>query len=869
MLLAALAAGAVPSARAADFACRAEVNRTSVPRGNNVILTVTAEGDVSLSAEFTLPAIDGVKVFRSGTNQSVSFVNGVTNTTIAKTFYLQVEKDKDFVIPPVAVVSQGETCRTEPIAINVTAGQGGADIPVTDTGNRTATTDPVDNLQVSGAVGGRAGDDIFITLETDQQEVWAGQQVLLIFKYFRRIQPWNNPQYTPPRTEGFWREDLGEDRNYRQMVQGRSYTVTEIRYALFPSRTGDLEIQPAELAFPDQGLDRFFSSRRRGGPRVLRTEPVTIRVRELPAPRPADFSGLVATHVRLTAQPGRTEVPRGEPFDLKVALVSDGFLKGFDHLAVPEPVDARQHDAGNDFSTRMENGRLFSRIDVEKVVVPGRDGALILPPVSVTWFDAVEGKFTTSTTRERTIKVLPSDLPYDDESTSGFLRTAVSRLGQDLIFIHRAPDHLAYGSVSLGGSPAWWLGLLLPVAGLGAWRLYLNWARARNRDPVGRRRRLALKISLGHLDAAAAAADAATRLAGVDRAVTGYVADHLNLPAASIGTGQVLDFCEGLGEDDTGRALCDILARCDGARFGGDRGGVDESLTAEAATLLKALDAKVTEGRRRSAADRGLHTSLWAVALLPLVLAAGSAQAAPDPLQLMAEANQAYTEGDLDQALEKYLAVRAAGVNDAVLHFNLGNTHARRGDLGLAVASYLRAQRLDPRDRDIRTNLHYVRTHLKDLELGNPSLPLFIAQFAGLARALTVREWGAVLVILVWLLSALLAWGWYREGFSDPLRRAGLVLAAILVLTVSITVWRWYGEEVRQRAVVVVAEASVYSGPAETFPVMFQVHDGLTVHLEAERGEWRRINLGGKSLGWLPAASLEAVNLQVPEPQGR
>ena len=124
-----LSLGPPDPAAAAGFSCGATVNRTSVPRGDNVILTVTAEGAVSLSAEFLLAEIPGVQVFRSGTNQSVSFVNGTTHTTISKTYYLRVESGADFVIPPVEVLSQGETCRTEAIAVKVTAGHGSTGIP--------------------------------------------------------------------------------------------------------------------------------------------------------------------------------------------------------------------------------------------------------------------------------------------------------------------------------------------------------------------------------------------------------------------------------------------------------------------------------------------------------------------------------------------------------------------------------------------------------------------------------------------------------------------------------------------------------------------------------------------------------------------
>ena len=70
---------------------------------------------------------------------------------------------------------------------------------------------------------------------------------------------------------------------------------------------------------------------------------------------------------------------------------------------------------------------------------------------------------------------------------------------------------------------------------------------------------------------------------------------------------------------------------------------------------------------------------------------------------------------------------------------------------------------------------------------------------------------------------------------------------------------RWYEERVRDTAVVVVEEAEVRSGPATTFPVVFRIHDGLTLVIRGERDGWARIGLGGDWVGWVPAGALERV----------
>ena len=849
-------------ALAGDIQCRAEVNRTSVPQGETVSLTVTAEGDVSWSADFLMPEIEGVQVFGGGTNQSVTYVNGRTMTTVSRSYFLKVDTDQDFVIDAITISSDKNSCQTKPMTIKVTspASTAPAQIPPSQTGNRVARPNESE-ANVKGKSGGQVGDDIFITLEADADEVWVGQQITLSFKYFRRIQPWNNPQFKAPRTGGFWREDLGQERRFRSVVQGRTYNVTEIRYALFPTRTGDLTIEPAELSFPDQGLDRFFSSRRRRGPRTLRTDPVVVTVKPLPSTQPADFSGLVASEVRLEGVVDRESVPRGEPVDWKVQLVSDGFLKGFDGLVVPTPEGARTHDAGESFSTQIENNHLLSAITVEKVIVPGKEGVLNVPRVELSWFDTKSGLFRTALSPRRRIMVNPSNLPYLPEEDSGFLRSEVARLAQDLAFIHSVPDRLHMGSWSPFSSGFWWSLLLLPAVLLAGWRLYLVRLSAERRNPEARRRRQALRVATATLEKVAAEADPIAQLALVARALSGFVADCRNVPPASIGPAELGAFCTVNGADDLGLRLQGIMELTETGRFGGfanpNLQGTDSdgpTLAQETIGLLEDLFKLVSPAGslgKSVGKTRGVVAGLFTVALT-LTLFSGSVRAEADPVRLMSEANQAYTEGELDKTLSLYLEVVELGVQDPVLYFNLGNTYARRGELGRAVAHYLRAQRLDPRDPDISRNLAWVRSHIADLELGEHKLPLFIAQFVWLARYFTVREWSFALVLLVWILAGMIAWGWYRDEFSDGLRRTCLLTGAMLLMVLAVFAWRWHGQEVRAQAVVIAREVSVHSGPEDSFPVLFKVHDGLTVFLEGRQPGWVRISLGGESLGWLP-----------------
>ncbi len=856
----------VPAAATGAISCRAQLDKTTARQGDVVVMTVTAEGDIGWSADFELPTMRGVNIAGGGTSQSVSLINGRTRASVSRTYYLTVTADKDVTIGPVIVSAGQDHCATEAMTIKVSPGTGGQAIPPAVTGNRLprqGSTGDEARSQAQGR-GGKPGDDVFITLQADRTEAYVGQQIILTFSYWRRIQPWNNPTYTPPRTEGFWREDLGTERNFSKVIQGRNYSVTQVRYALFPTRSGDLVVEPAELRFAGDVFDRFFGTGgRRGGPRVLRTDPVTIKVHEVPTPLPAGFSGLVASDLQLQCRVDRDSVQTGNPVSLKVTLTADGFLKGFSGLKIRAPAGAKLHDAADSFETDISTGRLVGHIEVEKILVPQKAGIMQVPPIELVWFDAGAERFRTAVATVQPVSVGGQDLVVEEGESSGFVRSGLTRLGNDLAFIHPVPRRLHRCGHGLVGGFLWWVLLGLPVMLLILLKLYFEQVSAAGRDPHLRRRKRAWAEARRLLKESQKAGDPAEACTFLAQSVRGYVADRTGIEAAEVARETILEFTSGRVLPQVGERLVEILELCDSVRFGGvDAVRVREMVT-EAGHLLEKLE------KNRSVSSRAGIDGTALVLALSILAASGFGSAAlraqtPDPLQLMAEGNQAYTAGDLDQAAQAYLEAGKLGVDDAALHFNLGNTYARQGQLGKAVACYLRARRLAPRDRDIDRNLAWVRANIRDVELTKQELPLFIAQIAAAVGFLTLDQWGVMVLVLVWILCLFGAWCLWHEVRADARRRILVAGVAVLVMAAGATGWRYYQDHVRRQGVVIGEVAEVRSGPAESFPVLFEVHDGLTVNLHAVRQGWRRISLGGDWTGWVPSDKVEAVARPCP-----
>jgi len=72
-------------------------------------------------------------------------------------------------------------------------------------------------------------------------------------------------------------------------------------------------------------------------------------------------------------------------------------------------------------------------------------------------------------------------------------------------------------------------------------------------------------------------------------------------------------------------------------------------------------------------------------------------------------ANESYSRGELNKAMEEYIHIIHNKGYSANILFNLANNYAKMGKTGKAVLNYERALRLDPNNSDIIGNLNLVQ----------------------------------------------------------------------------------------------------------------------------------------------------------------
>jgi tetratricopeptide (TPR) repeat protein len=244
-------------------------------------------------------------------------------------------------------------------------------------------------------------------------------------------------------------------------------------------------------------------------------------------------------------------------------------------------------------------------------------------------------------------------------------------------------------------------------------------------------------------------------------------------------------------------------------------------------------------------------------ALLFLIIALGSTSLGSNAVQTFDQANKLYEQGKFADAASAYREVLNSGAKSAAAYFNLGNACFKAGEIGRAIAAYRQAERILPRDPDIRANLQFAKNQVQ-----GPTLRLQWWEKA--LRRLTLNEWTLLAAASIWLLVLLLALMQWRKALKGPLRSYAIALAAAAIFLCGCLGAAWRQERRAQIAVVIARDASVRQGPLDESQAVFTLHDGAEVRALDAKEEWLQVTPDSRRSGWVKKDQVALTNLKGP-----
>ena len=239
-------------------------------------------------------------------------------------------------------------------------------------------------------------------------------------------------------------------------------------------------------------------------------------------------------------------------------------------------------------------------------------------------------------------------------------------------------------------------------------------------------------------------------------------------------------------------------------------------------------------------------------AALPVLFfaALSPAEPAPSPSSAFAAGVAAYDANDVAAAADAFAALAAGpGAADVATIYNLGNAAYRKGDIGPAIHAYRTAQRLAPRDPDIRANLGFAA------QTAGVSLPDY-GFAATRLLSLSETEWRhlcrAAYLALFLLAAAALLFPAARRFFLPP------AAAAVLLLALSLAGLARHRDFHRLPEWVLLAPVAASSAPLDASVELATLPAGTIVRGQAAHSGWVNIQSDGLN-AWIPADAAKPV----------
>ena len=391
-------------------AVTASLDRHQVYEGDTVTLSLETDGNTQASPDLSALQAD-FELLGTGRSSNISIINGRQSIKTGWQVRLRPRHLGELSIPSIEIGGE----KTRPLTLKVE--------------------------RIPADVARRQADQLFVEtqVESGKRAPYVQQQVKLIVRLYYRVRLLDG-ELSDPRPDGdVVFERLGDDKRYETLRDGKRYQVIEREYAMFPQRSGTLNIPPVVFSGraavrqssgqqrsprtrmdslmqrffgEDPFMDDFFSGSPFGqrGKRIVARSPArALRV----MPRPKDYKGatwLPAADVELldswAENPPRPRV--GEPITRTLTLRA----KGLEDSQLPE-IEIPASDAYSVYpeqaTTRnvLQDGWVVGERRQDFTLVPKQAGKLVVPAVSIDWWDTRQDRQRQTVLPRWELSVLP------------------------------------------------------------------------------------------------------------------------------------------------------------------------------------------------------------------------------------------------------------------------------------------------------------------------------------------------------------------------------------------------------------------------------------------------------------------------------
>ena len=529
--------------------------------------------------ELRLPDITGFDLLfgpSTSTSYSQQTINGKTTSesSVTYTYILMAKKAGTYTLPPASITVDGSNYKSNTLQIKVLPPDEASTKTPTAPGNKAE-----DRASTGSGTATVSSGDAFIRAIVSKNSIYEQEGFTVTFRLYTTLNVVNYGKIQFPEFEGFMVEEVDVPMNQQLQMErynGKNYYTADLRKTLlFPQRSGEITIPAGSLEMifsvpSGRKVSTFFGSQEVmvDVKKALNTNPLSVKVKPLPAQRPVSFSNAVGSF-NLKPVISATEMKANEAITLKLEISGTGNMKLIRNPEVVFPGNFELYDPTVNNSFNVTTNGLTGIRSVEYMAIPRYEGDYTIPPVEFTFFDLTTNSYKTLTTPAYDLRIAKGDPAA--AAASNYVNRQDVKVEQDIRFLKTGePSYLSQHNF-FAGSLNYWLWYAIPFLVLVIYYLFNRKQARENANVALMRTRKANKTAARRLKAAGRYLKEHDKEHFHDevlRALWGYFSDKLSIPLAELSKNNIESELSvyGINEQLTDRFM-HILDSCEFARY--------------------------------------------------------------------------------------------------------------------------------------------------------------------------------------------------------------------------------------------------------------------------------------------------------------
>ena len=548
--------------------------------GEQILIKYTVNAKAK---DFKSPNFQGLRILsgpNSSSSSSYSFVNGESKSEITTTYsyYVSASKEGNYTISSASVNANKKTISSNPLTIKVVKGK----------------KQENNNIEKN----------LFITVNTTKKNIIVGEQIIVSYKLHTRLELENTELSQLPNLNGFWKKDLESSSRFkREVIDGIPYNTAIIKKTVLTAqKSGKLEIDPIKVTCSI----RITNQRNRRDPfanffntynvkeEIISSKKITINVKDLPGPKPSNFSGGVG-NFEISSKTDKNELNANDALTYTIKLTGTGNIELIKPFIIDFPKDFEVYDP-KITEKIFQGGNKRSIKTFEYLLIPRYKGEYKIPTYNFSFFDTKQKKYVTKKTQVHNINVLKSN--NDEGNITSFSQQKIESINNDINYIKNSTIFSEKTNQTISLNVLYFL-FFLPLILMVLLSIILS---VRNKNPlnlIDKKHKLAKKIASKRLKKAKEFLNTKNYdgfYEEIEKSLWGYFSDKFKVDIINLSKDSINDyFTKHQISKDVKNQFIDLINRCELERYSpvSNKSEQVNSLLSEAEKIIINVEAEL------------------------------------------------------------------------------------------------------------------------------------------------------------------------------------------------------------------------------------------------------------------------------------